>query len=73
MRAIVPPPPYSILHAKCVVVVARWSLVTSANFTDRAQTRNIELGVLIEDQAFARTVVTQWRALVSARRVSIAG
>lgn len=72
-RTAVPGPPWVSLHAKCVVVDARWTLVTSANFTDRAQTRNIELGVLIEDGAFARTVVTQWRALVSARRVSIAG
>ena len=35
------------LHAKCVVVDRREALVTSANFTDAAQRRNIELGVAI--------------------------
>ena len=68
-RTAVPGPPWVSLHAKCVVVDERWALVTSANFTDRAQTRNIELGVLIEDRTFARAIVAQWRALVSASLV----
>lgn len=63
-RTAVPGPPWVSLHAKCVVVDERWCLVTSANFTDRAQTRNIELGVLIEDAGFARGVAAQWRALI---------
>ena len=42
------------LHAKCVVVDERLTLIGSANFTDRGQTRNIEIGVLIDDAAFAR-------------------
>lgn len=54
------------LHAKCVVVDEQRALVTSANFTDRGQTRNLELGVLIEDSAFARQVVEQWRGLAGA-------
>ena len=41
------------LHAKCVIVDARWALVGSANFTHNAQARSIELGVLIEDANFA--------------------
>lgn len=53
------------LHAKCVVVDARRALVTSANFTDRGQTRNLELGVLIEDRGFAELLVAQWRGLVA--------
>ncbi|MCZ7679823.1 MAG: DISARM system phospholipase D-like protein DrmC [Sandaracinaceae bacterium] len=65
-RTAVPGPPWVSLHAKCVVVDERWSFVTSANFTDRGQTRNIELGVLIEDPAFAQQIVTHWRALVRA-------
>lgn len=60
---------YASLHAKCVVVDGRWSLVTSANFTDRGQTRNIELGVLIEDTNFAQQVTAQWQALVTNRLV----
>jgi phosphatidylserine/phosphatidylglycerophosphate/cardiolipin synthase-like enzyme len=54
------------LHAKCVVVDERWSLVGSANFTDRAQTRNIEVGALIDDGGFARDLVAQLRASVAA-------
>lgn len=65
-RTAVPGPPWISLHAKCVVVDERWSLVTSANFTDRGQTRNIELGVLIEDPRFAEQIVTHWRALLAA-------
>jgi phosphatidylserine/phosphatidylglycerophosphate/cardiolipin synthase-like enzyme len=32
------------LHAKCVVVDERWAFITSANFTEAAQERNIEAG-----------------------------
>jgi phosphatidylserine/phosphatidylglycerophosphate/cardiolipin synthase-like enzyme len=53
------------LHAKCVVVDANDSLITSANFTDRGQTRNLELGVLIRDRGFAELLVAQWRGLVA--------
>lgn len=54
------------LHAKCIVVDVAKTLITSANFTDRGQTRNIELGVLIEDRDFAARVVAQWRSLLGA-------
>lgn len=37
----------SSLHAKCVVVDRRVALVTSANFTEAGQHRNIEVGVLV--------------------------
>lgn len=53
------------LHAKCVVVDEREALLTSANFTSRGHERNIELGVRIEDPAFARAVAAQWHALVA--------
>ncbi len=42
------------------------ALVGSANFTDRGQTRNIEAGVLIEDEAPTRELAGQWRGLVAA-------
>lgn len=60
---------HASLHAKCVVVDLERTLVTSANFTDRGQTRNIEMGVLIEDHGFAERVVTQWRSLVESGHV----
>jgi len=54
------------LHAKCVVVDTRFTLVTSANFTDRGHTWNIEAGVLVEDTVFARRFAGQWRGLIDA-------
>jgi phosphatidylserine/phosphatidylglycerophosphate/cardiolipin synthase-like enzyme len=38
---------HSSLHAKCVVADRNVALITSANFTQAAQQRNIEVGVLI--------------------------
>jgi phosphatidylserine/phosphatidylglycerophosphate/cardiolipin synthase-like enzyme len=58
--------PWASLHAKCTVVDDERTLITSANFTDRGQTRNIEAGVLIEDGAFAEEVSAQWRLLITA-------
>jgi len=55
------------LHAKCVVIDEKISLVGSANFTNRGQTRNIELGVLIHDIRFSREVVEQWIGLVGSK------
>jgi phosphatidylserine/phosphatidylglycerophosphate/cardiolipin synthase-like enzyme len=52
-RTALPGPPWVSLHAKCIVVDERLTFVTSANFTDRGQARNTELGVLIEDGEFA--------------------
>ncbi|HEY8430054.1 MAG TPA: DISARM system phospholipase D-like protein DrmC [Sandaracinaceae bacterium] len=63
-RTAAPGPLWVSLHAKCVVVDERLSFVTSANFTDRGQSRNIELGVLIEDPAFAEQIAAHWQALV---------
>jgi len=34
------------LHAKCVIVDGRAALITSANFTEAAQQRNLETGIL---------------------------
>jgi phosphatidylserine/phosphatidylglycerophosphate/cardiolipin synthase-like enzyme len=64
-RTASPGPPWASLHAKCVVVDDERALITSANFTDRGQTRNIEAGVLVEGAAFAGELAGQWRQLVS--------
>lgn len=72
-RAIVPPPPYSILHAKCVVVDGQRAFVSSANFTKQGQERNIEVGVLLEDPAFARHLAQQWMSLIQADLVCTSG
>ncbi len=55
------------LHAKCVVVDERWVLIGSANFTEAAQERNIEVGVSIDDRALSQMVVRQFDRLVGAK------
>ena len=40
------------LHAKCVVVDERVAFVSSANFTEAAHVRNIEVGTLVHSQPF---------------------
>lgn len=63
-RALAPGPPWSSLHAKCVVVDGSRAFVSSANFTQRAQERNIEVGVLVEEPSFASFLAGQWLGLV---------
>lgn len=53
---------HASMHAKCVIVDERWSLIGSANFTDRGQTRNIEAGALLDDVIFAREALRQFHA-----------
>lgn len=51
------------LHAKCVVVDDRWAFITSANFTEAAQERNIEVGVLLDQPNLAGALVRRFEAL----------
>ncbi len=60
------------LHAKCVVVDEQFTLIGSANFTDRGQSRNIELGVCIDSQPFATEVLSHWQGLIRAKLVRAA-
>jgi phosphatidylserine/phosphatidylglycerophosphate/cardiolipin synthase-like enzyme len=53
------------LHAKCIVVDKELAFVSSANFTEAAQTRNIEVGVLIRSPAFARRLSEHFEILAS--------
>lgn len=57
------------LHAKCVVVDDRWALVTSANFTEAAQERNIEAGVLLDHPKLAESLCGRFRALRESGRL----
>ena len=65
-RALKPGPPWCSIHAKCVVVDGLKAFVSSANFTQRGQERNIEVGVRIEDAGFASYLAGQWLGLVKA-------
>ncbi len=53
------------LHAKCVVIDERITLVGSANFTDRGQSRNVEVGARIDDVNFASQLTKQFHAAVT--------
>ena len=54
----------SAMHAKCVVVDGFEALVTSANFTEAAQIRNIELGLLIQSSVVAGRIEAHFRSLI---------
>jgi phosphatidylserine/phosphatidylglycerophosphate/cardiolipin synthase-like enzyme len=56
----------SSLHAKCVVVDRRVAFVTSANFTEAAQERNIEAGVVVRSPRFAARLADHFGALAGA-------
>ena len=56
--------PAGVLHAKAVVVDDEAVFVTSANLTEAALDRNIELGLLVRDRALAANVSTHFRTLI---------
>ena len=55
----------AVMHAKCVVVDERWVLVTSANFTEAAQSRNVEAGLTVGSSALARSLTRAFEHLIS--------
>jgi phosphatidylserine/phosphatidylglycerophosphate/cardiolipin synthase-like enzyme len=52
------------LHAKCIVVDGKHVFVSSANFTEAAQERNIEVGLLVQSGALAERVCRFFDALL---------
>jgi phosphatidylserine/phosphatidylglycerophosphate/cardiolipin synthase-like enzyme len=56
--------PSGVLHAKAIVIDDEVALVTSANLTEAALDRNIELGLLVRDRALAASVSTHFRTLI---------
>lgn len=57
----------SSLHAKCVVIDKQTAFVSSANFTEAAQERNIEAGVLIRSESFASSLANHFETLAAQR------
>ena len=53
------------LHAKCIVVDDETAFVSSANFTEAAQLKNIEVGVIIKSPHFARHLSQHFDALAA--------
>jgi phosphatidylserine/phosphatidylglycerophosphate/cardiolipin synthase-like enzyme len=56
--------PGGVLHAKAVVADDEAVFVTSANLTEAALERNIELGLLVRDRSLALTIVTHFQGLI---------
>jgi phosphatidylserine/phosphatidylglycerophosphate/cardiolipin synthase-like enzyme len=63
-RALEPDGPTSVLHAKAVVVDNEVVFVTSANLTEAALDRNIEIGLLVRDRAIAASVSSHFQVLI---------
>jgi phosphatidylserine/phosphatidylglycerophosphate/cardiolipin synthase-like enzyme len=63
-RALDPEGPGGVLHAKAVVTDDEAVYVTSANLTEAAFNRNIELGLLVRDRALALSVSSYFQALI---------
>ena len=63
-RALEPEGPGGVLHAKAVVADDEAVFITSANLTEAALDRNIELGVLIRDRSFALAVAGYFQNLI---------
>lgn len=57
----------SSMHAKVIVVDEEVALITSANFTAAAQTKNIEVGALVRQAAIAQQLVGHFDALFEKR------
>ena len=53
----------SSLHAKCVVVDAEHVFVSSANFTEAGQERNIEVGLNIRSEWLAKRLIRHFKLL----------
>jgi phosphatidylserine/phosphatidylglycerophosphate/cardiolipin synthase-like enzyme len=56
-------PVRSSLHAKCVVVDAEQVFVSSANFTEAGQQRNIEVGLNIRSEWLAKRLIRHFKLL----------
>jgi phosphatidylserine/phosphatidylglycerophosphate/cardiolipin synthase-like enzyme len=56
--------PGAVLHAKAVVADDETVLVTSANLTEAAFDRNIELGLHLRDRALAKSISAHFRTLI---------
>lgn len=63
-RSVEPDGPAGVLHAKAVVADDEAVFVTSANLTEAALDRNIEMGLLVRDRALAASVSSHFRGLI---------
>jgi PLD-like domain len=57
------------LHAKCVIVDRKAAIITSANFTEAAQRRNIEVGVIVRHEPTIRRLTDYLSSLRQSNRL----
>jgi phosphatidylserine/phosphatidylglycerophosphate/cardiolipin synthase-like enzyme len=55
----------SSLHAKCVIADRTKAIITSANFTEAAWLRNIEIGVLVKQEALVSRLASYIDGLIA--------
>ena len=58
------------LHAKCVVVDRKHVFISSANFTEAAQERNVEVGRLVHSPNLGEQLTRYFETLISQGRCS---
>ena len=63
-RSLEPGGPKGVLHAKAVIADEEAVFVTSANLTEAALDRNVEVGLLLRDRTIALTALAHFRALI---------
>lgn len=61
--------PGGVLHAKAVIADEEALFVTSANLTEAAFERNIELGLLVRDRALALSVSMHFQLLIDSKKL----
>lgn len=54
-------------HSKFIVIDKKKVFLTSANFTEAAHQRNIEAGLLLEDENIAKNIISQVELLIQER------
>ena len=60
----------AVLHAKALVADSETTFITSANLTDAALNRNIELGILLRDRTLALRTESHFRGLIERKLLS---
>ena len=58
------------MHAKCIVVDRQELFISSANFTEAAQNRNIKVGLLVRSASLADNLVRHFDTLVAEKLLS---
>ena len=68
-RSLEPEGPTGVLHAKALVVDDESVFITSANLTEAAFDRNIELGLLTRDRRLAASITTHFQVLIDTKLI----